>query len=331
MSEAGDYTPGWAGHDFDSARRDYRNHVNTSYNSAVSKGITVNDLVVEFLETKSKNVVRLLTDQTGSMGEWFVTIKSKFPYLEHEARTEYFDKDVVFSVGAFGDAPNNEKYPLQIRPYASGKEIATRTDELVHEKNGGGTTYESSELGLLYYARRTKEPNVINSLTIVITDESPYATIDPEMALKVARVELEKRITTNEVVRELQTKTELYVVLKPYSSEVLTDGHLTGTTKRVYTDWAKLVGEDHIALLGDPNRVVDVIFGIMAQVAGRIKYFEKELKDRQRPDQVKTVMTSLKTIHALPKGNVSKRRLLGDGKSVMHRTTKNKKEEKDDD
>ena len=61
------------------------------------------------------------------------------------------------------------------------------------------------------------------------------------------------------------------------------------------------------ALLPDPHRVVDVIFGILAQEADRVGYFYEELKVRQLPDKdgqkkVDTVMQSLKTIHNfLPK------------------------------
>ena len=60
--------------------------------------------------------------------------------------------------------------------------------------------------------------------------------------------------------------------------------------------------------------MVDVIFGILAKETGKVEYFRKELEERQSPEQVKTVYTSLKTVHAnlppSPKAHVK-------GRSVM--------------
>jgi len=309
MSEAGDYSPGvWSGHDFDDARKSYKSYAATSYSKAVSKGVTGEDLVPKSLSTKSTNPLVIVTDETGSMGEWPTTMFSKLPYLEHEAKTEYLGEDV-------------EQYPLQARPFAKGTDLAEKLKELVIEGSGGGTTQESYELAALYYARNVKMPNAIKPLLIFIGDESPYDHVDSDQAESIARVNLTQRVKTSQVFKELQEKFSVYFVQKPYGSERLTDGPLTSTTKRVHEDWAALVGEDHIALLNDPGRVVDVIFGIMAREAGKIKYFKKELEDRQKPDQVKAVYTSLRTIHALPKGGHSKR-LLGDGRSVTRRATK---------
>ncbi len=72
---------------------------------------------------------------------------------------------------------------------------------------------------------------------------------------------------------------------------------------RVQRKWETLLGADHISVLPKPDRVVDVIFGIMAQQAGKVDYFKEELKDRQLPDKdgkekVDTVMESLKTVHS---------------------------------
>ncbi|QQG45223.1 MAG: hypothetical protein HYW89_04485 [Candidatus Sungiibacteriota bacterium] len=319
MSEAGDYSPGvWAGHDFASARRNYRDFAATSMDKALSRGTTVKDLVPASISTESENPMAIVTDQSGSMGEWPATMFSKMPYLEHEAKTEYMGTDVEISWGAIGDARNNEKYPLQMRPFAKGTDHAQRLKELVIEGEGGGTTQESYELAALYCARNVVMPNAVRPLLIVIGDESPYDFVDPEEAELIARVKLPQKVRTSQIFDELKQKFSVYFIQKPYGREVLSDGPLTGTTKRVHENWAALVGEDHIALLADPGRVVDVIFGIMAREAGKIGYFRKELSGRQTPEQVKTVMTSLHTIHALPSGEQSKKSL-GEGRSVTIR------------
>jgi hypothetical protein len=94
---------------------------------------------------------------------------------------------------------------------------------------------------------------------------------------------------------------------------------LSSTDERITEHWAELLsgkkedGNAHIANLPQADRVVDVIFGILAKETNRIAYFEHEIEDRQDVDQVKTVYTSLKTIHKIP--TVAKT-----GKSVMKKT-----------
>lgn len=323
MSEAGDYSPGvWAGHDFASARRSYASRAATSYDRAVSHGVTTKDLVPVTLETDCENPMVVIVDQTGSMKDWPATMFSKLPYLEHEARTEYMGTDVEISWGAIGDAHNNENYPLQARPFTKGTELATRLKEIVIEGSGGGTTQEDYGLAALYYARNVNMPNAVRPLFIFIGDESSYDYVEREHANTFARVKLEKRIGIKEVLAELKRKFSVYFIQKPYGDERFSDGPLGGTTKRVHEDWAALVGEDHIALLADPGRVVDVIFGIMAREAGKILYFEKELTERQKPNQVRTVKTALRTIHALPPASRSKTRL-GTSHSVTKRAQSN--------
>lgn len=326
MSEAGDYSPGiWRGHDFANARRDYASHAAVSYTKAKDKGVVLKDLIPVTIKTESMNPVGISVDQSGSMGDWPGTMRSKLPYLEHEAKTEYMGTDVEISWSAFGDVPNNEDYPLQVRPFTKGKDLDVEIMELVLEGEGGGTTQESSELVALYYARNAEMPNAIRSLFIFVSDESPYPFVDPDQAERIARVKLEKRLSTKQVFEELKRKFSVYFVQKPYSGERLSDGPLTGTTKRVHEDWAALVGEDHIALLADPGRVVDVIFGIMAREAGKIKYFKEEIEERQKPDQVKSVYAALRTVHALPTGR--SRRALPDGRSVIRRAKKTEDED----
>lgn len=323
MSESADYSPGvWSGHDFASARNSYRSHAAASYSKAVSRGVTGKDLVPKSLSTNSTNPLVIVTDETGSMGEWPATMFSKLPYLEHEAKTEYMGEDVEISWAAIGDVPNGEQYPLQARPFTKGTALKTKLEEIVIEGKGGGSTQESYEFAALYYARNVKMPNAVKPLIIFIGDESPYPYVDPEDAKSVANVDIPQRMKTSQIFEELKQKFAVYFIQKPYSSETFSNGPLTGTTKRVHEDWASLVDEDHIARLDDPGRVVDVIFGIMARESGKIKYFKKELENRQEPDQVKTVYTALRTVHALPSKDTDSKKLLGDGRSVTRKPKK---------
>src|SRR5205085_2491669 len=98
---------------------------------------------------------------------------------------------------------------------------------------------------------------------------------------------------------------------KPYDEEA--DG--SNKNETVFREWSKLLPADRIAHLPDPARVVDVIFGILANETNRIEYFQEELTGRQKPAQVKTVFKALQTVHQIA-GTGSLPKIAGPGHSV---------------
>ncbi len=329
MSETGDYTPApqWSGHDFASARRAYNQQAGRSYAVAQATGATAAKLLPATISTVSGNPLIIDTDFTGSMDGWDATIFSKFPYLDHEIRTEYLSDDAEISFGAICDT--GDEYPLQVRPFAKGADMKETLTELVHASGGSGpgSCCEAHGLAVLYRLRNTKMPKALGKpVYIIITDEKPYNLVTAESAATHAKVTIEQAMTSEEIFAEAMAEFSLYVILKPYGSERLSGDRLPATSQTVYDCWEKLVGADRIALLPDPERVVDVIFGILAKETDKIAYFRNELEQRQLPDKggkakVETVYKSLKTVHALPKHETtqattghSKTRGVGGGK-----------------
>jgi hypothetical protein len=310
MSESADYSPGdWKGYDFDAARKTYDKHVGRSYSDAVSDNKRVGDLVPNSISTTSTAPLTILIDVTGSMGDWPSVMFSKLPYMDNECK-EYLGEDMELSFAAVGDA-NSDQYPIQIRPFAKGRDMEQQLKELVIEGNGGGQCAESYELTALYYARNAEMPNAVRPIMIIIGDEGFYDTIPNDQA-KLAHVKLGSAgIETSTVFEELKEKFSIYLIRKPYNSS---------DDKHIQKKWEGLIGKEHIAILPSADRVVDVIFGILAQEKGKVDYFKKEIEDRQKPEQVDTVYKSLKTIHALPA-------IVTDsgGKSVMHTHLKGNK------
>lgn len=335
MSESGDYTPRiWKDHDFKSARAHYDRHVGRSYADAVASGKKASDLLPESLLTDSDAPLIVVCDETGSMGEWPKTIFSKLPYLFNEAHDIYLGPNVEISFGAFGDATCAEQYPVQARPFAGKNDVKKRLEELIIEGGGGGQKTESSELVALYYARNVSMPQALQKpILILITDEYCYDSVSSSMAQEMARVKLGvPLISAQEIFEELKDKFSVYLILKPYNvSGADNDVDNLAIRKR----WLKYLDEDHIASLGDPNRVVDVLFGILAKETDKIAYFKKEIEDRQLKDadgakKVETAYKALKTIHAVTAGSMAATpKLLKAGDSKMFKTkggsTKTKK------
>jgi hypothetical protein len=323
MSESGDYSPGvWKGHDFASARKAYDSHVGRSYSDAITAGKGTKDLIAENVKTDSTAPLIIVIDETGSMGDWPATMFSKLPYLEHETK-EYLGDDAEICFMAIGDAYCNEKYPLQVRPFAKGVNLKDRLKELVIEGGGGGQTTESYELAALFAAEKIEAPKAIKPVIIFVGDEQPYDTISGDQAERLLGIKLEKTLTTQAVFEKLKQKYAVYIIRKPYGSASV--NARSSEDARITEKWAELVGNDHIANLPEASRVVDVIFGILAKETGRIAYFEKELEDRQLKDadgkdKVKAVYKSLVTIHAIP--DKARATTEGTGKSVMRKSMK---------
>jgi len=301
MSESGDYDPGpWnpVADNFTSARSSYDAHVGRSYADAVSKKVKVTDRIEKSVSSKSSAPVVIVCDVTGSMGEWPATIFSKLPYLDIEGK-EYLGKDMEISFAAIGDQfgdNGGDDYPLQVRPFATGLELKTRLEELIIEGGGGGQTNESYDLAALYYARNCEIPNAVRPLLIFIGDEGLYDFVANDGAERFCFTKLEAKYSIKSLFEELKSKFAVYLVRKPYGS-ILPDGETSDTDKRIQSQWEKLLGADHVCMLPEAGRVVDVIFGIFAKETGRIEYFKDEITGRQTPEQVKTVMKSLVSVH----------------------------------
>jgi len=320
MSESGDYDPGvWTGYDFRSARATYDSYAGRSYDKAISKKVAKTDLIPERIDTKSTAPLVIACDVTGSMGEWPATIFSKLPYLDLEGQ-EYLGEDMEISFAAVGDV-FSDTYPLQVRPFGRGKELEARLKELIIEGNGGGQTCESYDVAAYYYSHNVDMPNAIKPIFIFIGDEGLYDFLDKDKTSELCHIDKVERIGVEKVIKELQNKFAVYLVRKPYGTNNV--DATSPTDIKIQEQWAGLLGADHVCILPDASRVVDVIFGILARETGRIDYFEDEIKGRQKPEQVKEVMKSLLTIHKVGKDK-SLKKIAGPkgGKSVTRRSKK---------
>ena len=325
MSETADFDPGhWKGHDFSRARKKYDTHVGRSYGDAKKAKKTTKDVLPDALSTKSPAPLVVLCDVTGSMGDWPATIFSKLPYLELEGQ-EYLGKKMEISFGAIGDAQAGDDYPIQACQFTKGTKLKDELEKLVVVGRGGANAVESYELACLYYARNVNMPNAIRPICIIIGDEGFYDTISKSDAKAYAKVDIQSRLRSSQMFDELMTKYSVYLIRKPYNCHPRGDEPMTGQNKRIHEQWEKVLGADRVLMLPDASRVVDVIFGILARETDRIDYFRDELKGRQKPGQIKTVMKSLETVHTLAGGGADSPKLLASGKSVMHKGTKGKK------
>lgn len=311
MSESGDYSPApyWSGHDFEETKRAYTKKVDRSYaevrerssKSSSSKSSRLDVKIPKKLTCKTEAALIVVIDVTGSMGEWPATIFSKLPYLEHELKV-YLGDDSSVSFCAMGDAYCDD-YPLQPKKFYKGKGMATALNEIIHEGGGGVGLEESYDLPALYYLKNAEFPNAIRKpIMVFIGDEGLYSFVKPAHAEEFAKYKFEKdeRMGPPKLFSELNKKFSVYHVRKPYSNS--RSNQNSEHDEKITRQWSKLIGADRIITLPEPERVVDVLFGILGNETGQFDYFEKELKERQGKDKngdhkINVVLNSLHSIH----------------------------------
>ena len=301
MSESGDYSPAahWKGHDFASLRRSYDDHVASSMSKAVSSGVSSSDLIPETIETDCESPIVIAVDVTGSMGAWPATIFSKLPYLEHEAK-EYYGDDFAISFSAVGDS-FHDKYPLQVREFVQGAELENELKELVIESGGGGNMCESYDLAAMYYASNCEMPEAIRKpVFIFIGDEGLFEGLSAN-AESICHVKNDKRMTLKSLFEKLKKKFNVYCIRKSYYTTADSD-QMDRRESAIQEQWEELLGARNVFALPEPERVVDVIFGIFGHDTDRLEYFEEELRDRQGKDddgdhKIDIVLKTLHTVH----------------------------------
>ena len=290
MGETSSYEPSsyWSGHDFSKARKSYDDHAGRSYDNAKHNGKTAKSVIPDSIETKSKRPFVFVYDVTGTMGSWPSVIVSKMPYLEHQLKNEYLGEDMEIAFMAVGDM-HGDDYPLQVRPFAKAADIKKQMDELIIEGGGIGNGTESYHLAALYMLKNVKIPKDAKPIAVFVGDErlEDRAT---KSGVSNFKISISETVDTVEIFRQLKAQGwAIYFVEKIPTDSANSDA-------QVYESWENAVGDDHIAELHEPDRIVDVIFGILGKETEKEDYFDEEIRRRQTPKQVETVYTALKSI-----------------------------------
>ncbi len=300
MAETSDYEPSsyWSGHDFDSDRKSYDAHAGRSYDAAKSKGTTLKDLLPEKISTDSLNPFVAWMDGSGSMGGWPGVMCGKLPYMEHQLRTEYLGDDMAISWGLICDS--RDTYPLEVRPFASKETTETEIKELVFAGGGSGDEdrHERYDVALLYLAKNVIVPKNSSPVAVFVGDEMPYEYLTQKMAKRFSIIMEQSQMSIEEIVREVTKKWNFYFI---FANTGFYDGPYTA---QAIKKWQSLIGDDHVAVLKEPERVVDVTFGLLAAARNKVAYFQEEIERRQTLEQVETVYTALKNV--LPSGGLKR-------------------------
>ncbi len=299
-------TAGAAGYSFHSARRSYddvavaktASKVFYTYKSA-------------FLTTEAVYPIIVGIDTTGSMQNWPRVFFEKLPLLYKEA-VKYFPECEI-SFQAINDYyADGADVALQPAPFGKGPQLDEVIGKLYPVGGGGGQSMESYEMFAAYNAFLQAPNAVIKPIAIILGDEAPFETVPQEVCdfyglhdhhARVGRTILEKLhlksrqaegqekpggVPSQVVFHKLHEVCDVFLVRKPYH----------GGDEKVEEKWKTwaLMPDERILMIRDPNRVVDVILGILGILTGKVDEFEQELINRQNESQVKDVIDSLHTL-----------------------------------
>jgi len=248
--------------------------------------------VGKILITKAKLPLVVAVDVTGSMKTYPQMIFEKLCILYNEillflptALRDTFE----ISFCATGDA-TCDQYPLQVTDFAKGRELDHNIQSLFPEGGGGGQCCETYELVAYYYARRCEMPSAMKDprpIFVFIGDEGYYPTLPASGIFGLIGDKIDADVQSATIFEELKKKFDTYILRVKYGAS---------DEEKINTIWQEALGKDHVAIMEDPRRVVDIIIGIVAHAVKQFSLYDDRLFTRQTPEQVKQVHAALKIL-----------------------------------
>lgn len=206
---------------------------------------------------KDQDIVFVLIDGTGSMGDDVFIIRDKIVLLEGQLRIQGYLKDPLVVVGIVGDA-NSDNYPIQVSKPERGDALISEIGKLYVEHGGGGQSMESYELMAYYLLKHVKLNDPKNKPFVFwLGDEGVYPEISAEHINEHIKDEtVEEDIDTKETFTKLCKKYNVYRLHREYNDK--------SENKNIMKQWRDLIGDERVQQLTKPKEVVDVILGVVA-------------------------------------------------------------------
>lgn len=187
--------------------------------------------------------IAVLFDVTGSMGNIPVQLQKKLPQLLSLLIRKNYVEDPQVLFGAIGDA-YSDKVPLQIGQFESGNEMEDDLSKILIEGGGGGGRRESYELGMYFFAHKTKSDSIEKrgkkGYLFTIGDENPYMTLNKDQIANIFGDNVQADIPIAEIIEKLQEQYHYFHILP-------VDGYHSSENNIIDT-WKGLLGQNVLVL-----------------------------------------------------------------------------------
>ena len=233
--------------------------------------------------------IGIVFDQTASMDEVPGIMQDKLPQFMGLLLRKTYIEDPQVLFGAIGDYNNHEDAPLQIGQFESGIEMDDNITHIYLEAKGGGSSQESYQNALYFFAHRTRcdafEKRGKKGYLFIIGDEMAY--------LRSTKAELDALIgdgaqgdaSLDEIMAAVKEKWEVFFLL-PKGTQHWSD-------PKIENFWKKYLGQNFIRL-EDPSAVCEVIGALVGICEGTATSdsLAADLKDVGAHDAIVRVTTA---------------------------------------
>lgn len=232
---------------------------------------------------KEQDIVVVVIDGTGSMGNDAFIIRDKIVLLEGQLRIQGYLRNPLVVICVIGDA-NSDKYPIQVSKPERGDALIAEIDKLFIEGGGGGQGMESYELMAYYLMEHFKldDPEVRPYL-IFLGDEGIYPEVESKHIRKFIGDDIEDDLDSGEVFKKLCQKFNVFRLHRQYERPSLDE--------KIFNQWKEMIGNERVQRLKVPKAVVDIILGIVAvgsKARTRSQYLDDLRGKGKDPNRVQT-------------------------------------------
>lgn len=255
------------------------------------------------LKASAQNVLIVVTDVTGSMGENPSQIFQRLPLMYEEAATMLGSRDLEMLFVAHGDA-RTDRHAIQVARFGRGPELDQMLTTFSLSCGGGGQGSETPELVAYYLLKQVDVSCAQNIYVWFITDEAGCERMSATQVDQWLGLTLDPEFSDAQAVfGALRRKMQTFVILME------TGAYAYNPTLRdaIRPYWERMIGPEGIVPLTDTRRIVDTMLGTIAVMTGQLARFTDALKSRQLPTKYGTqnVQTVLKSIALVGRGTPS--------------------------
>ena len=202
-------------------------------------------------------------DQTGSMGSIPRQMQQRLKTV-FQLTLDKGIEDVQVAVGAYGDATNGERVPLQISQFESDNRIDDALDNIFIEGMGGGNNGETSNLLFYYLAHHTKldsfEKRGEKGKLYVIADEKQVMINDRHIKDFIGDAQPLGDLSFGGIAADLTKTWDVTILLiNNYSAQM----------QRSEQFYAELFGPDNVIVVQDADTIPETIAALFALDMGR--------------------------------------------------------------
>lgn len=209
--------------------------------------------------------ISVLFDVTGSMRDVPVFLQKELGKLMGFILKEGVIANPQLCFGAIGDA-FSDSAPLQVGEFEADDALVEKClSQIYLEGGGGGTSEESYELGLYFFAKHVAtdawEKRGTKGVLFVIGDENYYSTISKKTVKQWLGEDIDQDLSTAQLAKELQRRWHVFLI-RPGGTYHFEDTHIEQS-------WRELLPPQHVLRAPDREQIVPTIAMTISALAGR--------------------------------------------------------------